>query len=136
MKKFNTKKLPSYFNSSADINWKDRIDMQAVLQNHVDTAISSTINLPNKCSLSEIEQLYLYAWEKGLKGVTIYRAGCAREGILINKDIISNNQKNNKKEVTILKRGDIVMVDDNVIGLKRKIQTGCGSLHIQGFFDP
>lgn len=136
MKKFNTKKLPSYFNSSADINWKDRIDMQAVLQNHVDTAISSTINLPNKCSLSEIEQLYLYAWEKGLKGVTIYRAGCAREGILINKDVISNNQKNNKKEVTILKRGDIVMVDDNVIGLKRKIQTGCGSLHIQGFFDP
>ena len=47
--------------TSAEINWKDRIDIQAALQNGIDTAISSTINLPRETTVEEIEQLYLYA---------------------------------------------------------------------------
>ena len=82
MKKYNTENLPETFKTAADIHWKDRIDIQAILQEHVDTAISSTVNLPNNIKLDEIEKLYLYAWEKGLKGVTIYRDGCKRGGIL------------------------------------------------------
>ena len=35
-----------------------------------------------------------------------------------------------------LNRGDIVSIDDNVIGKKRKLITGCGSLHCMAFFDP
>lgn len=73
--------LPSHFVTSHDILWKERIDLQAAAQEYVDTAISSTINLPKDISLEEVESLYMYAWEKGLKGVTIYRDGC-REGIL------------------------------------------------------
>lgn len=59
--------LPDYFVSSSDINWKKRVDTQAIIQNYVDTAISSTINLHNKITLNEIEQLYLYAWKKRFK---------------------------------------------------------------------
>lgn len=135
--KFNTEKLPNTFVSSSDINWKDRIEMQSVLQEHVDTAISSTINLPNSTSLNEIEILYLYAWEKGLKGVTIFRDGCKRTGIL-------TTSSSEKEETTLLAevtpkklgRGMIIKADDNCIGKKRTLYTGCGTLHCEAFFDP
>ena len=56
--------------------------MQAALQKHVDQAISSTINLPKDTSLETVERIYRMAWERGLKGVTVYREG-SREGILL-----------------------------------------------------
>ena len=81
----NNTELPDYFISSYDINWKDRINLQSVAQKYIDTAISSTINLKQDISLSEIEDLYLYAWKKKLKGITIYRDG-SRDGILTTED--------------------------------------------------
>lgn len=135
MKKNNTKSLPSTFVSAADINWKDRIDMQSILQNHVDTAISSTINLSKDISSKEIEKLYLYAWEKGLKGVTIFRDGCARTGIL-STDSKNKNDKKESYSVDDLPRGTVIKADDNCIGRKRTLQTGCGTLHCEAFFDP
>jgi len=59
-----------------DIKPKDRIDIQASLQRHCSTAISSTVNLPEETTPGEISELYKYAYQKGLKGVTIYRDGC------------------------------------------------------------
>lgn len=73
--------------TAEEIPWKERIDMQAALQNHIDTAISSTINLPENITVEEIEQLYLYAWQKGLKGVTIFRSG-SRKPILSTKETV------------------------------------------------
>lgn len=115
--------LPDYFVSSKDIPWKDRINTQAVIQNYVDTAISSTVNLPNNTTLEENEQLYLYAWKKGLKGVTIYRNGCKRSGILT-----TTKEKENNKiiEENTPKRGEVLKIDDDkVIGLKKKLMSGC-----------
>lgn len=74
--------LPSYFVESKDIAPIDRIKMQAVLQKYTDAAISSTINLPNEATVDDVYNIYVEAWKHGLKGVTIYRAGCNREGIL------------------------------------------------------
>lgn len=76
--------LSNYFVSSSDINWKDRIAIQAALQNFIDTAISSTINLPKETTQEDIEQIYLEGWKKGLKGLTVYVEG-SREPILSNK---------------------------------------------------
>lgn len=67
--------LPDYFISSADINWKNRIAIQSVLQDYVDTAISSTINLPKTTTPEDVEKIYIEAWKEGLKGVTIYVEG-------------------------------------------------------------
>lgn len=131
--------LPYYFVESKDINWKDRVNMQSVLQKHVDTAISSTINLPNEITVDEIETLYLYAWEKKLKGITIFRDGCKRVGILSTSD---NDTTNNDETDLSLKnsndlpRGYIIKTDDNCIGKKRTLVTGCGTLHCEAFFDP
>ncbi|MEY8416854.1 adenosylcobalamin-dependent ribonucleoside-diphosphate reductase [Tissierella praeacuta] len=75
--------LPDFFITTSNLNYKDRIDVQAAWQQYIDASISSTVNVPNEFTVEEVEELYLYAWERGLKGVTIYRDGCARSGILI-----------------------------------------------------
>lgn len=77
--------LPDYFVESKDIAPIDRIKMQAVLQKYTDASISSTINLPNEATVDDVYNIYVEAWKHGLKGVTIYRAGCNREGILTTK---------------------------------------------------
>jgi ribonucleoside-diphosphate reductase alpha chain len=85
MNKFNIEDendLPDYFITAHDLNYYDRIDMQAIWQTHIDASISSTINLPFTTSVNQVENLYIYAWEKGLKGVTIFRDGCKRSGVL------------------------------------------------------
>lgn len=133
IRKFNSTEFPSYFNTSSNIKWKDRVEVQAALQEHVDTAISSTINLPNNISLNEIEKLYLYAWENGLKGVTIYRDGCKRGGILSTDTSKSETSKEKEQK---LGRGMIIKADDNCVGKKRTLHTGCGTLHCEAFFDP
>lgn len=77
--------LPLSFITSKNISWIDRINMQAAMQNSVDSAISSTVNLPEHISIDEVEQIYYYAWYKGLKGLTIYREG-SRSPILAEED--------------------------------------------------
>lgn len=74
--------LPDYFVESKDIAPINRIKMQGVLQKYTDASISSTINLPNEATVDDVYNIYVEAWKHGLKGVTIYRAGCNREGIL------------------------------------------------------
>jgi ribonucleoside-diphosphate reductase alpha chain len=85
MDKFDIKteeELPDIFITANDLNYYDRVDMQSVWQNHIDASISSTVNLPFATSVKQVEDLYIYAWEKGLKGITIFRDGCKRSGVL------------------------------------------------------
>ena len=77
----NQGKLPECFVTSNTIHYKSRIEVQAALQKYVDTAISSTINLDKDTTLEDIKDLYLYCWEKGLKGCTIFVDG-SRDAIL------------------------------------------------------
>lgn len=123
--------LPNYFVTSADIGWHSRIDTQAAIQYHIDTAISSTVNLPQETTKEEIEQLYLYAWERGLKGITIFRDGCKRLGILITDKDEQEDDINRSQ----FKRGDIINVSNDLIGYKRKVINGCGDFQEQIFFD-
>ena len=124
------KDLPDYFVTAMTLDYRQRIDMQAIWQNHIDASISSTVNVPNSFTVEETESLYTYAFEQGLKGITIFRDGCKRVGILNTKET---------KTVTAgdgLGRGDILLVTDDVVGKKRKLMTGCGSLHCIALFDP
>lgn len=73
--------LPSYFVTAHQIKPEMRVKMQAAIQKHIDTAISSTVNLPQDISTDEVENIYLLAWKLGCKGITVYREG-SREGIL------------------------------------------------------
>ncbi len=76
------KKLPDYFRTAHEINWEYRVKLQGLIQKYVDSAISSTINLPNDIDPETVKKLYFMAWKEGCKGITIYREG-SREGVLI-----------------------------------------------------
>ena len=78
----NTDILPEYFVESHDINWKDRVAQQASAQKYVDNSISSTINLPKGTTNEEIINLYNFAWNNGLKGLTIYVDGSLDSQVL------------------------------------------------------
>ena len=77
------------------------------------------------------------AWWKGLKGVTIFRNGCKRTGVLSTE---SNSKQNDEVteiyKTNALPRGTIIKADDNCVGKKRTLHTGCGTLHCEAFFDP
>lgn len=125
--------LPDYFVTAQTLDYKNRIYMQSIWQSHIDASISSTVNVPNDFTVEQVEGLYMTAWDAGLKGVTIFRDGCKRAGILTTS---STKENDAIKETKPLPRGYIVVADDNVIGLKRKIMSGCGSLHVAAMFDP
>ncbi len=73
--------LPSYFVTAHQIKPEMRVKMQAAIQKHIDTAISSTVNLAQDTSTEEVAKIYFQAWKLGCKGITVYREG-SREGIL------------------------------------------------------
>ena len=125
--------LPSYFIDSSQINWRDRVKFQATLQKYIDTAISSTVNLPEETTVEETLELYLESWKQGIKGITIYRSGCNLEGILT---VDKKEDEPKVKEGFKLPRGIVEEVNDQLIGRKRKLRTGCGSLYVSLFFDP
>lgn len=91
----NTGDLPEYFVTATDkrLHWKDRIAMQSVWQRYIDASISSTINLPKETTVEEMEDIYIEAWEKGLKGCTIFRDGCAKGGILETEEVAEENME-------------------------------------------
>lgn len=128
-------KLPSYFITSAEIPYRNRIDMQATWQRHIDASISSTVNLPNSATVEDVKDLYMYAWKQGLKGITVFRDGCKRLGILTTDNKESNESSDALNELDTLRRGDIINVDDDLVGYKRKIVNGCGDFSEQIFFD-
>ena len=127
--------LPDYFVTAQTLDYKNRIYMQSIWQTHIDASISSTVNVPNDFTVEQVEGLYMTAWEAGLKGVTIFRDGCKRAGILTTSDS-KKDDKTCEKPKTTLGRGMIIKADDNCVGKKRTLQTGCGTLHCEAFFDP
>lgn len=124
-------KLPDFFVASADIDYHDRIKVQAMLQKYIDASISSTVNLPHETTVEQVADLYMEAWKQGLKGVTIWRDGCQRQAIL-------STPTDNKPEETVKSDNaptKIRKASDDCIGRKRTLVTGCGTLHLTAFFD-
>ena len=122
--------LPNWFCTSSTISPLNRVLMQGVWQKHIDASISSTVNLPEEATIEDVEEIYLNAWKEGLKGITVFRNGCKRLGIL------TTNDSQEKEEEKGLSRGEIISCSDNLIGMKRRLTTGCGSLHCTAWFDP
>ncbi|MDR3282809.1 MAG: adenosylcobalamin-dependent ribonucleoside-diphosphate reductase [Candidatus Methanoplasma sp.] len=135
-------KLPPFVVTAQNLDYKERLNLQGAWQMHIDASISSTVNLPNEIPESEVYDLYIYAWQMGCKGVTVFRDGCKRLGILTPKEKEEKAKKEKEGAVPDSnvngrrKRGFVDNVADDVVGKKRKLVTGCGSLHCTAFFDP
>ena len=106
----------------------DRVTIQATWQKYIDASISSTVNVTNDTTVETIRDLYQAAWEEGCKGLTIYRAGCKKEGVLV---------VDKPKEQTTDNTIHIPITDtsiDNCVAYGTQLTTGCGSLWMSVYF--
>ena len=106
----------------------DRVTIQATWQRYIDASISSTVNVTNDTDVATIRDLYQAAWEEGCKGLTIYRAGCKKEGVLV---------VDTPKEQTMENTIHIPITDtsiDNCVAYGTQLTTGCGSLWMSVYF--
>jgi ribonucleoside-diphosphate reductase alpha chain len=84
-------KLPDYFISADDIGPKEHVDIQAAAQLWVDSSISKTANVPTAYKYEDFKDIYLHAFEQGLKGCTTFRFNPeAFQGVLVKEDDLKN----------------------------------------------
>ncbi len=76
------KDLPDYFVTTDDVTPEEHINIQAALQQYVDSSISKTINVPADYPFDKFKDIYMYAHSKGLKGCTTFRPSDHITGVL------------------------------------------------------
>lgn len=119
--------LPDYFITAHQLPYQERINTQAAWQKYIDASISSTINLPESATVEDVADIYIQAWTKGLKGVTVYRDGCGRKAIL--KETKDNNA--GVSEDVSIPRGIVMDVPERQTCEQFRIHTACGSMYVQ-----
>ncbi|MGV6806841.1 MAG: adenosylcobalamin-dependent ribonucleoside-diphosphate reductase [bacterium] len=83
--------LPDYFVSSECIKAKQHVDVQAASQKWIDSSISKTINVPTDYDFEDFKDIYIYAYDKGLKGCTTFRFNPeAFQGVLVKEKDLEN----------------------------------------------
>lgn len=126
--------LPDIFETAMTLKPEERIRMQEAWQKYIDASISSTINLPYEATVDDVYNIYVSAWKHKLKGVTIYRDGCKRSGILLN----DKADKKDKRDIDKNKDETTITIEDGVeefvcpeCGNKTVIPTGGCAICIQ-----
>src|SRR5690606_31128569 len=103
------------------------IKMQAAFQNHVDNAVSKTVNFSNDATKEEVEEVYMLAYKLGCKGVTIYRDGSRENQVLS----ITKKEENRNNDFKVKPR----MRPEITRGITEKVKIGCGNLYITVNYD-
>ena len=84
-------RLPDYFVTAEDITPEEHVDIQAAAQKWVDSSISKTANVPTDYPYEDFKNIYLYAYEQGLKGCTTFRFNPeAFQGVLVKEQDLKN----------------------------------------------
>ena len=83
--------LPDYFITAEDITPTAHVDIQAAAQQWIDSSISKTANVPTDYPYENFKDIYLYAYEQGLKGCTTFRFNPeAFQGVLVKEQDLKN----------------------------------------------
>ncbi|WP_455203349.1 adenosylcobalamin-dependent ribonucleoside-diphosphate reductase [Kaarinaea lacus] len=83
--------LPDYFITADDIKPAAHVDIQAAAQKWIDSSISKTANVPTDYPFDEFKDIYMYAYDKGLKGCTTFRFNPeAFQGVLVKEKDLEN----------------------------------------------
>jgi len=83
--------LPDNFVTSDSITPTQHVDIQAAAQKWVDSSISKTANVPTDYPYEDFKDIYMYAYEKGLKGCTTFRFNPeAFQGVLVKEQDLEN----------------------------------------------
>ncbi len=101
--------LPSYFATADDITPRQHVDVQAAAQKWIDSSISKTANVPTDFVFEDFQDIYMYAWKKGLKGCTTFRFNPeVFQGVLVKESDLENTTYR-----FVLENGETVEVKGN-----------------------
>ena len=95
------KDLPEYFVSTNDIKPIEHVEIQAILQKYVDSSISKTINVPSNYPFDDFQNIYMKAYEKGLKGCTTFRPSKYITGVLIRDEDKKKHEAEAKAQLAV-----------------------------------
>ena len=125
------KNLPEHVVTAHHIDPYFRVRMQGAIQKYIDSSISSTVNLAEDITVDTIADIYMTAYEAGLKGITVYREG-SREGILVTEKDEKTEKMVNSKELSTEMNLDKSprTRPTQTSGVTRRIRTGEGTLYI------
>ena len=85
------KQLPDYFISADAVTPKQHVDIQAASQKWIDSSISKTANVPTDFPYEDFKEIYMYAYDKGLKGCTTFRFNPeVFQGVLVKEEDLEN----------------------------------------------
>ncbi len=124
---------PAYLIGAKDLDFMSRVKTQADWQVWIDASISSTLNLPKESPVEDVFKAYIVAHELGCKGLTVFRDGCKKAGILNGNTQSKDTPPVEVPDIAIhLEDTDI----DHCVAMGSKLQTGCGSLWMTVYFNP
>lgn len=121
--------IQNIFVTAHDLTPEEHVDMVEVLQRYVDLSLSKTVNFSNNATVEDIYNIYIYAWKKGLKGLSVYRDGCRANQVL-------SVERAEKEEIeSILDRGYVIKAPSEADGKTYKFVSGCGNAYINVTWD-
>jgi ribonucleoside-diphosphate reductase alpha chain len=123
------------FRVANEISADRHVEMQAVVQRHVDNAVSKTINLPATATEADVARAIQLAHRLGCKGLTVYRDGSRTGQVLTaGTEVKVDGEKEGERRATIFNAavsGIAVRERPEVTaGRTYKTKTGCGSLYV------
>jgi len=85
--------LPPAFISADDIRPVDHVAVQAAAQKWIDSSISKTANVPTDFPFEDFKNIYMTAYEQGLKGCTTFRFNPENfQGVLVKEEDLENTE--------------------------------------------
>lgn len=124
--------IQKIFVTAMEISPEWHVKMQAAFQNNgVDSAVSKTVNMPNKATVEDVSKTYMLAYDLGCKGITIFRDGCRGKNQVLStsSSIPKNNQTETKQYIKV--RPPL----EEAYGKRKKFKTGCGSIWLKFYVD-
>ena len=120
---------PSYFVSANDLTPLEHVRVQAIAQEYIDSSISKTVNAPNSHTVDDVKNLYMSAYDFGLKGVTYMRDG-SRQGVLERVEEKKEEVKQPEQHQQALPIMPVVVRPSRVEGATYKTETPVGETFI------
>ena len=112
------------FETAHDISPQNHIDIQAAFQKYTNNAVSKTINFGHDATVEEVKDAYLLAYERGCKGLTIYRDGCRANQVLTTGK--TDKKPEGPEPAPPVKRDR----PRSLVGKTYQMATGCGQMYV------
>ncbi len=117
--------IKKLFVTAHDISPEWHVRIQAAFQKLTDSAVSKTVNFPNRATPDDVAKVYMLAYHEGLKGITIYRDGSRQSQVL------TVGKKSGKTEGKLVPRKRPKVTK----GITERVSTGCGYIYVTVNFD-